>query len=108
MTSGVPAPASVDLFNKLIRLPGSNKQEIGQIEFRLRALQKKKPTDLRTTLALLQALTMLGKTSEAIETADYLDTIVETGDLEGAVDEAFDGVDWEAFEEAWKNYTLKG
>lgn len=38
----------------------------------------------------------------------YLDTIVETGDLEEAVDEAFDGVDWEAFEEAWKNYTLKG
>ena len=72
MTSGVPAPASVDLFNKLIRLPGSNKQEIGQIEFRLRALQKKKPNDLRTTVALLQALTMLGKTSEAIETADYL------------------------------------
>ncbi len=72
MTSGVPAPASVDLFNKLIRLPGSNKQEIGQIEFRLRALQKKRPSDLRTTVALLQALTMLGKTSEAIETADYL------------------------------------
>ena len=72
MTSGVPAQASVDLFNKLIRLPGSNKQEIGQIEFRLRALQKKRPNDLRTTVALLQALTMLGKTSEAIETADYL------------------------------------
>ena len=66
------APTSIDLFNKLILLPGSNKQEIGQIEFRLRALQKKKPNDLRTTVALLQALTMLGKTSEAIETADYL------------------------------------
>ena len=84
MTSGVPAPASVDLFNKLIRLPGSNKQEIGQIEFRLRALQKKKPNDLRTAVAFLQALTMLGKTSEAIEKADtiwqavnWLDTDVQ-------------------------------
>ncbi len=84
MTSGVPAPASVDLFNKLIRLPGSSKQEIGQIEFRLRALQKKKPNDLRTTVALLQALTMLGKTSEAIDKANtiwqavnWLDTDVQ-------------------------------
>lgn len=84
MTSGVPAPASVDLFNKLIRLPGSNKQEIGQIEFRLRALQKKKPNDLRTAVALLQALAMLGKTSEAIDKANtiwqavnWLDTDVQ-------------------------------
>ncbi len=84
MTSGVPAQASVDLFNKLIRLPGSNKQEIGQIEFRLRALQKKKPNDLRTTVALLLALTMLGKTSEAIDKANtiwqavnWLDTDVQ-------------------------------
>lgn len=72
MTSGVPAEASVDFFNQLLRLPGSDKEAIGHIEFRLRALQRKQPSDLRTMVALLQALTMAGKTGEAIDTADYL------------------------------------
>lgn len=72
MTAGVPAEASIDLYNKLISLPCSHKEEIGHIEFRLRALTRKNPGDLRITVALLQALTMLGKAVEAIETADYL------------------------------------
>lgn len=72
MTSGVPVEASIDLYNKLIALPYSEKQEIGQIEFRLRALKSKNPSDLRTTVAFLQALIMSGKTGEAVETADYL------------------------------------
>ena len=72
MTSGAPAEASVDFYNQLLRLPCSDKEAIGHIEFRLRALRRKQPNDLRTRVALLQALTMLGKTGEAIETADYL------------------------------------
>ena len=72
MTSGAPAKASVDFYNQLLRLPCSDKEAIGHIEFRLRALQRKQPNDLQTMVALLQALTMGGKTSEAIDTADYL------------------------------------
>lgn len=72
MTSGVPAEASVDFYNQLLQLPGSDKEAIGHIEFRLRALQRKQPNDLRTMVALLQALTMGGKTGEAIDTADRL------------------------------------
>ncbi len=34
----------------------------------------------------------------------YLDALVETGDLDAAVDAAFAGVDWTAFEESWKAY----
>ena len=72
MTSGAPAEASVDFYNQLLRLPGSDKEAIGHIEFRLRALQRKQPNDLRTMVALLQALTMGGKTGEAIVTADRI------------------------------------
>ena len=34
----------------------------------------------------------------------YLATLAETGDLDKAVDTAFAGVDWEAFEASWKSY----
>ena len=34
----------------------------------------------------------------------YLETLATTGDLEKAVETAFAGVDWAAFEECWKNY----
>ena len=72
MTSGAPAKASIDFYNQLLRLPCSDKEAIGHIEFRLRALRRKQPNDLQTMVALLQALTMGGKAGEAIETADYL------------------------------------
>jgi hypothetical protein len=34
----------------------------------------------------------------------YLAELVESGDLDKAVDKAFEGVDWEEFETAWKDY----
>jgi hypothetical protein len=34
----------------------------------------------------------------------YLDTLVESGDLEKAVDRAFEGVDWDAFQQSWLDY----
>lgn len=34
----------------------------------------------------------------------YLETLAATGDLDEAVDKAFEGVDWKAFEECWKAY----
>ena len=37
----------------------------------------------------------------------YLDTLVDTADLDEAVDAAFAGVDWEEFEEAWKAFVDK-
>jgi len=37
----------------------------------------------------------------------YLDTLALSGDLDQAVDTAYAGVDWNALEESWKNYTLK-
>ena len=72
MTSGVPAEASVDFYNQLLQLPCSDTEAIGHIEFRLRALRRKRPNDLQTMVVLLQALTMGGKTGKAIDTADYL------------------------------------
>lgn len=36
----------------------------------------------------------------------YLDTLATTGDLDKAVDQAFEGVDWAALEESWKSYIL--
>jgi hypothetical protein len=37
----------------------------------------------------------------------YLRVLVETDDLDTAVDEAFAGVDWQKFEDCWKQYTLQ-
>lgn len=36
----------------------------------------------------------------------YLEVLAATGDLDKAVDEAFAGVDWQEFEECWKQYIL--
>ena len=36
----------------------------------------------------------------------YLETLAATRDLDQAVDVAFAGVDWDALEQCWKNYTL--
>ena len=35
----------------------------------------------------------------------YLATLAETGDLEEAVDKAYEGVDWDAFQQAWLDFT---
>ena len=37
----------------------------------------------------------------------YLRVLVETDDLDKAVDTAFAGVDWNEFEHCWKEYTLQ-
>ena len=37
----------------------------------------------------------------------YLRVLVETDDLDKAVDAAFAGVDWDEFEKCWKQYTLQ-
>lgn len=37
----------------------------------------------------------------------YLRTLVETDDLDQAVDAAYAGVDWKRFEDCWKEYTLQ-
>ena len=72
MPSGVPAEASVELFNKLLDLPFDDTAAIGQIEFRLRQLRKKNPLDVRVAVALLEALTKSGKAQEAIQLADWI------------------------------------
>jgi len=36
----------------------------------------------------------------------YTDTLLETGDLEKALAKAFEGVDWEAFEESWRGFMM--
>ncbi len=38
----------------------------------------------------------------------YFETLASTEDLDEAVDVAFAGVDWDAMEECWKQYILKG
>jgi hypothetical protein len=38
----------------------------------------------------------------------YLRVLVETDDLDAAVDQAFAGVDWEEFENSWKDYIKRG
>jgi hypothetical protein len=37
----------------------------------------------------------------------YLRTLIETDDLDAAVEKAFAGVDWDALEKCWAEYTLK-
>ncbi len=37
----------------------------------------------------------------------YLDTLVDTGDLDLAVDKAFEGVDWDELETCWKTFVDK-
>lgn len=39
--------------------------------------------------------------------ATYLRVLVETDDLDAAVDAAYAGVDWQEFESCWKEYTLQ-
>lgn len=34
----------------------------------------------------------------------YLETLLDTGDLDKAIDKAFEGVDWKAFESSWLDY----
>ena len=34
----------------------------------------------------------------------YLETLAQTGELDTAVDKAFEGVDWEALEKSWASY----
>ena len=34
----------------------------------------------------------------------YLETLLDTGDLDKAVDKAFEGIDWKAFESSWLDY----
>jgi hypothetical protein len=36
----------------------------------------------------------------------YLQTLLETGELDQAVDKAFEGVDWDALEASWRAYTM--
>lgn len=36
----------------------------------------------------------------------YLDTLLETADLAQAVKKAFEGVDWDAFEKSWNDYSM--
>lgn len=36
----------------------------------------------------------------------YLNTLIDTGDLDKAVDKAFEGIDWAAFEQAWRDYMM--
>lgn len=38
----------------------------------------------------------------------YLDTLIETRDIEKANEAAFAGIDWEELEEAWERYIVKG
>lgn len=72
MATAQPIPAITDLYNSLIRLPCSEREAIGQIEWKLRKLLKQQPSDITTQFGLLQAWLMSGKASEAIGIADQI------------------------------------
>lgn len=72
MSFVAPQPATIDLYNHLVSLPYSDREEIGKLEFRLRQIRRQKPADPRIAVATLQALMMGGKAAEARELADWI------------------------------------
>lgn len=68
----VPAPAAIDLHNKLISLPYSDRGEIGRLSWQLRKLYRENPGDLAAGVALLVAFCMEGKAAEAFPLARSL------------------------------------
>jgi hypothetical protein len=69
MNTGTPAEASVGLYNELIGIPHHEIERIRQIEWRLRALHRRSPSDPRISVAFLQASLMAGNAQEAVTLA---------------------------------------
>jgi len=76
------------------------------------------PLVMKATLLALLALGLLspaaGAQAKAGETfvddtslPTYLEALLDTGDLDAAIDKAFAGVDWDALESAWKTFIEK-
>ena len=72
MAIGAPAEQAIEIFNKLVRMVPAEAEDIGRIEWRLRALARSRPKDTATGVGLLLAQLMLGKGQEAVQQADRL------------------------------------
>lgn len=72
MVARLPAEESITIFNRLLDLDGSQVEEIGRAEWRLRVLRGKRPSDQRIAMAHLKAKLMLGHAEEAAALADML------------------------------------
>lgn len=72
MAEGSPAEVAVELYNRLVHLPPSEVAAIGQIEWRLRTLRQRRPSDARVGVALLQTLLLLGRAEDATRLSEQL------------------------------------
>lgn len=72
MVTGQPAKSTINLFNNLIKLPYSERDEIRALEWQLRSLHKRTPSDTEATVALLEALIMIGNAEEAHSLAEQV------------------------------------
>src|SRR4030081_3599217 len=70
--AGLPAEEAVEIFNVLTRTLPSDVQQISRWEWRLRTLSRRRPGDLTFRVAHLESLLLLGRASEALETAEKL------------------------------------
>jgi hypothetical protein len=72
MVRAVTAEASVDIYNRLIKLSPSDVHSIAEVQWQLRKLRKVKPADVSIAVALLLAVVMTGSVQEAASLADEL------------------------------------
>ncbi len=72
MSAAQPASESVNSFNALIQLPFEKRDEIRALEWKLRGLHRKSPSDMETAVALLVALIMVGNAYEAHKLASRI------------------------------------
>jgi hypothetical protein len=70
--AGLPAEEAIEIFNVLTRTLPSDVQQISRWEWRLRTLSRRRPGDLTIRVAHLESLLLLGRASEALETAEKL------------------------------------
>lgn len=70
MPAPQPATKVADLYNRLVRLPCEERDQIGVIEWQLRKLRRDTPSDPSVAVALMFAFMKAGKAAEAHALAD--------------------------------------
>ncbi|MFC0407603.1 hypothetical protein [Roseomonas elaeocarpi] len=87
MIAGVPAKKAFEIYNRVIRLDPSEKEQLGQAEWQLSGLVRKDRHDLAGLVALLQVKLVLGKADEAHRLSS--DVMAKRALLEGGVRETY-------------------
>ncbi|MDK9720756.1 MAG: hypothetical protein OEL53_06185 [Rhodospirillales bacterium] len=72
MNTPAPVNKAIDFYNQLVPLAYDQKDEIGRLAWKLQSLHHKDHRDLDASVALLSALSMLGKANEAHDLANEI------------------------------------